>query len=181
MPLDRMGRPWKHARPEEGLPTSTQLSAQGPSQKGTGLFPHLHPPRPAPHRALPSRTRGIRANPRPMRISRHDLDHNGEGRPLRERMGCDCTVRWRSRKRTLPGKAQGFRGYLTGIRVSHCTYEETLMLCLVALVVPVGCQYKSPTELCNQGLCKVQSMAPRRLNIVWAASLGSGAKYIVGR
>ena len=33
----------------------------------------------APHRALPQRTRGIRANPRPMRISRHSLDHNGEG------------------------------------------------------------------------------------------------------
>ena len=29
--------------------------------------------------ALPQRTRGIRANPRPMRIPGHSLDHNGEG------------------------------------------------------------------------------------------------------
>ena len=34
---------------------------------------------PAPHAALPRRIRGIRANPRPMRVSGHSLDHNGEG------------------------------------------------------------------------------------------------------
>ena len=34
---------------------------------------------PTPHRALPQRTRGIRANPRPMRVSKHNLDHDGEG------------------------------------------------------------------------------------------------------
>ena len=33
----------------------------------------------APHGALPQRNWGIRANPRPMRVSRHSLDHNGEG------------------------------------------------------------------------------------------------------
>ena len=35
--------------------------------------------RPAPHYALPQRTRAIRANPCPMRIPGHNLDHNGEG------------------------------------------------------------------------------------------------------
>ena len=34
---------------------------------------------PAPHGALPRRIRGIRANPRTMRVSGHSLDHNGEG------------------------------------------------------------------------------------------------------
>ena len=33
----------------------------------------------APHGALPQRIWGIRANPRPMRIPGHSLDHNGEG------------------------------------------------------------------------------------------------------
>ena len=33
----------------------------------------------APHYALPQRIRGIRANPLPMRIPGHSLDHNGEG------------------------------------------------------------------------------------------------------
>ena len=33
----------------------------------------------APYCALPRRTRGIRANPRPMRIPGHSLHHNGEG------------------------------------------------------------------------------------------------------
>ncbi len=33
---------------------------------------------PAPHYALPQRTRGIRANPLPMRVSGHNLDHDGE-------------------------------------------------------------------------------------------------------
>ncbi len=33
----------------------------------------------APHWALPRRRRAIRANPRPMRIPGHNLDHNGEG------------------------------------------------------------------------------------------------------
>ena len=33
----------------------------------------------APHYALPQRIRRIRANPLPMRVSGHSLDHNGEG------------------------------------------------------------------------------------------------------
>ena len=33
---------------------------------------------PAPHYPLPQRTRGIRANPLPMRLSGHNLDHTGE-------------------------------------------------------------------------------------------------------
>ena len=33
----------------------------------------------APHGALPQRRRAIRANPRPMRITGHNLDHSGEG------------------------------------------------------------------------------------------------------
>ena len=33
---------------------------------------------PALHGALPHRIRAIRANPRPMRIPGHNLDHNGE-------------------------------------------------------------------------------------------------------
>ena len=35
--------------------------------------------RPTPYGALPQRTQAIRANPRLMRISRHNLHHNGEG------------------------------------------------------------------------------------------------------
>ena len=34
---------------------------------------------PAPHGALPHRIWAIRANPRPMRVSGNNLDHNGEG------------------------------------------------------------------------------------------------------
>ena len=34
---------------------------------------------PAPHGALPQKRRAIRANPRPMRIPGHNLDHDGEG------------------------------------------------------------------------------------------------------
>ena len=37
---------------------------------------------PAPHYALPQRTRGIRANPLPMRVSGHNLDHDGEDSAL---------------------------------------------------------------------------------------------------
>ncbi len=33
---------------------------------------------PAPHYALLQRTRGILANPLPMRVSGHNLDHDGE-------------------------------------------------------------------------------------------------------
>jgi len=32
-----------------------------------------------PYCALPQRILGIRANPRPIGVSRHSLDHNGEG------------------------------------------------------------------------------------------------------
>ena len=37
---------------------------------------------PVPHGALPQRTRAIRANPRPMQIPGHSLDHSGEGSAL---------------------------------------------------------------------------------------------------
>ena len=37
---------------------------------------------PALHGALPHRIRAIRANPRPMRIPGHNLDHTGEGSAL---------------------------------------------------------------------------------------------------
>ena len=37
---------------------------------------------PAPHGALLGRIWAIRANPRPMRVSGHSLDHDGEGLAL---------------------------------------------------------------------------------------------------
>jgi len=60
--------------------------------KTRGSLPPLPPPPvwrhdaacgagPAPHRALPQRTGGIRANPCPIRLSRQGPDHSSEGAP----------------------------------------------------------------------------------------------------
>ena len=68
------------------------LPGAAPAVKKGGL-PPLPPPRVAPRRAvrggghtmpppngaLPHRIWAIRANPRPIRIPGHNLDHNGEG------------------------------------------------------------------------------------------------------
>ena len=48
-------------------------------KKGGGAPSTSSPSRVAPHYALPQRIRRIRANPLPMRIPGHSLDHNGEG------------------------------------------------------------------------------------------------------
>ena len=70
------------------------LPGAAPAGKKGGSLPPLPPPPvrrhdapcgagtregTGPHGALPRRIRGIRANPRPMRIPGHSLDHNGEG------------------------------------------------------------------------------------------------------
>ena len=69
------------------------LPGGAPAPKIGGSLPPLPPPpvrrhdapceagtrKPVPHYALPQRIRGIRANPLPMRIPGHSLDHNGEG------------------------------------------------------------------------------------------------------
>ena len=69
------------------------LSGGAPAAKKWGRSLHHHPlscgaplgqaggghAGPAPHCALPRRTRGIHANLRPIRLSRHSLNHNGEG------------------------------------------------------------------------------------------------------
>ena len=57
-------------------------------------------PPPPPHNALPRRTRGIRANPPPVRLSRQGPDHSKEGRPLREKR-CGC------QKLAPPGEPPG--------------------------------------------------------------------------
>ena len=65
------------------------LPGAAPAVKKRGSLPPLPPPPVRRHDApgeggtrgagaLPQRTRGIRANPLPMRVSGHDLNHNGE-------------------------------------------------------------------------------------------------------
>ena len=72
------------------------LPGGAPAPKIGGSLPPLPPPpvrrhdarvrrgraSPVPHYALPQRTRGIRANPLPMRVSGHNLDHNSDGSAL---------------------------------------------------------------------------------------------------
>ena len=72
------------------------LPGAAPAAKIPGSLPPLPPPPVRRHDApceagtrragaLPRRTRGIRANPLPMRIPGHILDHDGEGFALGER------------------------------------------------------------------------------------------------
>ena len=84
---DGEGRWCEHS----GAPSPLPGGASAAKKMGRSLHQHPLPcgaptrramrgtRRPTPYCPLPRRTLGIRANPRPMRISRNSLDHNGEG------------------------------------------------------------------------------------------------------
>ena len=69
---------WRTSAEKTGVAPSTfsppVRRADAPGEAGTRGA--------APRCALPHRTRGIRANPCPMRIARNSPDHNGEGGAL---------------------------------------------------------------------------------------------------
>ena len=119
MPVDRMGRPWKHRRPEDGCPrlnhrakahvvrtaVSRALVPLGVSRDGW--------PRPNRDQAPVSRGRAVHWRGRPFRFPHRRRD-------LRSLRGKRVQDAFRGallcqgvRKSSLPGKARGFRGVRT--------------------------------------------------------------------
>jgi len=67
---------WRTSAKKHGVALTTSSPSGAAPRRAMRGGAHAMP---APHGALPRRPLAIRANPRPMRVSGHSLDHNGEG------------------------------------------------------------------------------------------------------